>query len=72
MDLIEENGMICQHTPAPESYTHWHAWAEKMTKTHKQVRCQHCGLLAIWVPKFKRLDRVLATPTTPPTTELKA
>lgn len=36
------------HTPCPEGYLQWHAWADKMSKTHKQVRCPGCGLWAIW------------------------
>lgn len=42
------------HTPAPTGYIQWHAWAAKMSKTHKQERCKGCGLLAIWVPKKTR------------------
>lgn len=39
------------HTPCPEGYIQWHAWAEEMGKTHKQRKCQGCGLYAIWEPK---------------------
>lgn len=49
-----------QHTPAPSDYLGWHAWARKMGKTHRQVRCPSCGLWAIWVEKFKPSRRVLA------------
>jgi hypothetical protein len=41
----------CNHTPCPESYLSWHAWAEEMNKTHKQIKCPVCGLYAIWVKK---------------------
>jgi hypothetical protein len=41
----------CQHTPSPANYLGWHGWAERMGKTHKQIRCEHCGLWAIWIPK---------------------
>jgi len=32
-------------------YGAWVAWAETMSKTHAQVRCQQCGKWAIWLPK---------------------
>jgi hypothetical protein len=38
------------HTPSPEGYIQWHAWASKMLKTHKQRKCTGCGLFAIWEP----------------------
>jgi hypothetical protein len=42
------------HTPCPvheSEYLGWHAWARKMSKTHKQIRCSGCKLYAIWEPK---------------------
>lgn len=36
------------HTPAPTSYVGWHAWAERKSRRHYQVRCPGCGLLEIW------------------------
>lgn len=39
------------HTPCPEGYLQWHAWAEEKAKTHKQRRCPGCNLFAIWEPK---------------------
>ena len=42
------------HTPQPDGYLAWHAWAAKKIKTHKQIQCPGCGLLMIWVPKQKR------------------
>jgi hypothetical protein len=36
---------------APHDYLGWHRWAEEMSKTHKQIRCEGCGLWAIWIPK---------------------
>lgn len=39
------------HTECPEGYIQWHAWAEKMSKTHEQERCAGCGLFTIWRPK---------------------
>ena len=40
-----------KHTKCPSDYLGWHAWAEKKMRTHVQVRCPECGLLAIWKPK---------------------
>lgn len=40
---------VAQHTPAPDGYTQWHAWAEVMAKTHVPERCPTCGLW-IWQP----------------------
>lgn len=37
------------HTSCPEGYIQWHAWAERMMKTHKQKRCPECGFWSIWV-----------------------
>lgn len=39
------------HTPAPEGYIQWHAWAQDMRKTHRQRRCAGCGLFRVWEPK---------------------
>jgi len=40
------------HTPEPPGYTQWHEWADAMSETHRQTRCQGtCGLLCVWVPK---------------------
>lgn len=47
----------CQHTPAPVGYNQWHGWAARMGKTHDQVRCPHCALFAIWVPKQPKPPR---------------
>lgn len=41
----------CKHTKQPEPYIQWHLWAEKMSKTHRQIKCKNCGLLAIWKKK---------------------
>lgn len=49
--LAEQQPCAPQHTPCPSGYLAGHAWAEKMSKTHKQTRCPACGLWAIWVPK---------------------
>ena len=43
-----------RHTKSPEGYLDFHDWAEKKSKTHRQIRCQGCGLYFIWVPKKKR------------------
>jgi hypothetical protein len=43
------------HTPCPTRYNAWHAWAEKMHKTHRQVTCPLCGLYEIWLT-FQKAD----------------
>lgn len=45
---------VDQHTPAPASYTGWHHWATRMSRTHMQTRCPGCGLYEIWIPKVAR------------------
>ena len=50
----------CQHTPgqpADWDVLGWYAYAEHMSKTHRQVRCQGCGLFKIWVPKVPRATK---------------
>lgn len=42
---------VYDHTPCPDGYVQWHAWAKKMCRTHKQEKCSGCGRLSIWVPK---------------------
>ena len=37
-----------RHTPAPTGYLAWHEWAERKSRTHEPVRCDGCGLYAIW------------------------
>jgi hypothetical protein len=32
----------------PDGYNQWHDWAARMGKTHRQTRCDGCGLYAIW------------------------
>lgn len=48
------------HTPCPDGYIQWHAWAETMSKTHRTVKCGECGRWTIWIPKplpdAKRID----------------
>lgn len=39
------------HTESPSGYLQWHAWAEKMARTHRQVKCGGCGKWSIWIPK---------------------
>lgn len=39
------------HTPAPAGYVAWHAWAERIAKTHNQIECTDCGLFMIWEAK---------------------
>lgn len=39
------------HTPSPDGYMQWHAWADRMEKTHIQRQCHGCGLWAVWEQK---------------------
>lgn len=39
------------HTESPDGYLQWHAWAERMERTHVQRQCRGCGLWSIWEPK---------------------
>ena len=32
-----------EHQYGPAGYVPWHEWAEKRSKTHRQIRCE-CGL----------------------------
>lgn len=44
--------MSCKkHTPSPSGYIQWHCWAEIKSKTHRQIKCDECGLYKIWVKK---------------------
>lgn len=43
------------HAWQPEGYIQWHAWAEKMAKTHRQSKCAGCGLYVIWTPKDQQV-----------------
>lgn len=40
-----------KHTKCPAGYLAWHEWAEKKSKTHKQILCPDCNRYAIWVKK---------------------
>ena len=42
-----------KHTKCPEGYVEWDKWAEKMGKTHDQLRCSTCGFFVIWKRKVK-------------------
>lgn len=42
------------HEPSPSGYVDCIDWAKHMGKTHRQTRCEGCGLYAIWEPKKKR------------------
>jgi hypothetical protein len=50
--LAPDCSNTANHTPQPRGYSAWFDWAAKMGKTHRQLRCDGCGLLAIWVPKW--------------------
>ncbi len=38
------------HEPQPTGYVAWHQWAGRMAQTHKQRKCDGCGLHNIWTP----------------------
>lgn len=42
------------HTPCPDGYLQWHAWARKMKRTHRQVKCTGCSRYTIWIPRRNR------------------
>jgi hypothetical protein len=42
------------HTPCPNGYIAWFGWAHRMSKTHRQIRCEGCGLYYVWVTKMPR------------------
>ena len=39
------------HTYGPSDYTAVFDWAEETAKTHKQSKCDECGLWMIWTLK---------------------
>lgn len=39
----------CKHTKSPVGYVQWHEWADKKSKTHKQIKCLGCNRYAIWI-----------------------
>lgn len=46
------NFNICKRNPnEPQSYIQWHAWAEKMSETHSNEKCEYCGLFHVWVKR---------------------
>lgn len=47
---IDDCPDIKEHTLCPTGYTAWHEWAEKMSETHRNIRCKGCGYWAIWIP----------------------
>jgi len=52
---IERSAKECIHTPTPPGYAEHHEWMQKASKTHSQIKCLHCGLWAIWLPKKEAL-----------------
>lgn len=38
----------------PRGYVQWQNWAEKMSRTHRQLPCSGCGRLTMWVLKRVR------------------
>lgn len=51
------------HTACPRGYSSWFTWAARMGRTHRQIRCSGCQLLAIWVPIVRRGPRKEKTPS---------
>ena len=49
IDEIREKN--CRHTKHPKNYQEHSDWADKMQKTHFQIKCPNCGLYALWVKK---------------------
>ena len=43
-----------RHTPRPEGFLRYMAWAEAMGRTHDQERCPTCGLWVIWTEREER------------------
>lgn len=42
---------VAEHVKGePDGYNAWHDWAQRMGKTHTQLKCDGCGLYAIWKP----------------------
>lgn len=39
------------HTPCPDGYIAWWAWAQEMAETHTPRQCKGCGLWVIVEPK---------------------
>jgi len=48
---VDRSEKACVHTPMPPGYMDRYEWAQMAMKTHAQVRCPHCGLWAVWLPK---------------------
>ncbi len=40
-----------KHTKHPAGYLQKYSWARRKVRTHRQVRCEGCGLFVIWVRK---------------------
>lgn len=40
-----------QHTPCPDEYMARSYWMERMHRTHRQIKCDGCGLYMIWIPR---------------------
>lgn len=41
----------------PAGYVAWFEWAAEKGKTHKQVRCEGCGLFKVWIPRDRATNR---------------
>lgn len=44
----------------PTDYLGWHAWADRMSRTHTQHECPGCGRFTVWRLKPKVHVKALA------------
>ena len=50
---------FANHTSGPLDYAAWHEWAERMSQTHQQRRCEGCGRWAVWVELSKNTGQLV-------------
>lgn len=53
---ITPSATECVHTPHPEGYMQHHEWMRMASRTHSAIRCPHCGLWAVWIPKLQAME----------------
>src|SRR3954470_8314255 len=46
----------CRHTPCPKGYVDFCDWADKMSKTHDQIKCKVCDSYDVWVERSDATD----------------
>lgn len=49
--MSEACPLAAQHTEGPSGCIARQRWAARLAKTHRQVHCGGCGLLAVWIPR---------------------